>query len=72
MMTINDKLRSRNIERWHTVATSIKQNIAEHSHCMGIIAEYLLEAIFASTERQPSITERYIILKYAQQFACIR
>ncbi len=66
MMTINDKLRSRNIERWHTVATSIKQNIAEHSHCMGIIAEYLLEAIFASTERQPSITERYIILKYAQ------
>jgi 5'-deoxynucleotidase YfbR-like HD superfamily hydrolase len=71
MLTTRDRLRSRSVDRWHTVLTSTKQNIAEHSHCMGIIAEALLEEIYNSTAdslqgKSPSIEERYAVLKYAQ------
>lgn len=63
-LTLRDKLRSRNTVRWHTVLTNIKQNVSEHSHCMSIIAEALLEAIYPKGQ-QPTIDERYWVLKYA-------
>lgn len=63
-LTLKDKLRSRNTVRWHTVLTNIKQNVAEHSHCMAIIAETLLDAVYKDNSA-PSIDERYWVLKYA-------
>lgn len=63
-LTLRDKLRSRNTVRWHTVLTSIKQNVSEHSHCMAIIAERLLELIYPKGTK-PSIDERYWVLKYS-------
>lgn len=66
MLSIRDKLRSRNIERWHIVATTQVQNVAEHSHCVGIIAEALLEMLHDNACTKPSIEERYIVLKYSQ------
>lgn len=63
-LTLRDKLRSRNTTRWHTVLTNIEQNVAEHSHCMAIVAECLLEAI-QPAGREPSIEERYWVLKYS-------
>lgn len=62
-LTLRDRLRSRNVDRWHTVATNIKQNIAEHSHCLSIIAEELLTSLRGD---QVTIEERYAVLKYAQ------
>ncbi len=66
MLSIRDKLRSRNIDRWHIVATSQLQNVAEHSHCVGIIAEALLENLHKINNSKPTLEERYIVLKYAQ------
>lgn len=63
-LTLRDKLRSRNTTRWHTVLTSIKQNVSEHSHCMAIIAEALLVALYPAG-KAPSIDERYWVLKYS-------
>lgn len=62
-LTLRDRLRSRNVDRWHTVATNIKQNIAEHSHCLSIIAEDLLTSLRGD---KTTIEERYAVLKYAQ------
>lgn len=64
-LTFRDKLRSRNVDRWHTVATTVKQNIAEHSHCLGIIAEELLTRLYDGKSKG-SLEERYTLLKYAQ------
>ena len=64
-LTFRDKLRSRNVDRWHTVATTVKQNIAEHSHCLGIIAEELLTRLYTG-KGKGSLEERYTLLKYAQ------
>lgn len=62
-LTLRDRLRSRNVERWHYIATNIKQNIAEHSHCLSIIAEELLVSLRGDNV---TIEERYAVLKYAQ------
>lgn len=64
-LTLKDKLRSRNTTRWHTVLTNIKQNVSEHSHCMAIIAETLLDMVYANKGEQPSLEERYLVLKYS-------
>lgn len=66
MLSLRDRLRSRNVTRWHTVLTTYKQNIAEHSHCLGIIAEYILEELYKGLAFKPDMTDRYTILKYAQ------
>jgi 5'-deoxynucleotidase YfbR-like HD superfamily hydrolase len=66
-LTLRDRLRSRGVDRWHTVMVNIKQNIAEHSHCLGIISEYLLDAICEHDSKiTVTMTERYLMLKYAQ------
>jgi len=61
-----DRLRSRNISRWHTVDTSKRQSVAEHSFCMQIIAESLLDGLYKGTDYSPSSLEKYWSLKYAQ------
>lgn len=61
-LSLRDRLRSRSVTRWHTVQVNIKQNIAEHSHCVGIIAEHLLERLISNA----SLEERFAVLKYAQ------
>ncbi|GAA5138637.1 YfbR-like 5'-deoxynucleotidase [Thalassotalea piscium] len=66
-LSILDKLRSRNITRWHTVLTSMNQSVAEHSHCMGIIAEALLDELFVDVHNKPTIEDKYWVLKYSQQ-----
>jgi 5'-deoxynucleotidase YfbR-like HD superfamily hydrolase len=66
MLSLRDRLRSRNVTRWHTVLTTYKQNIAEHSHCVGIIAEYILDELFKSKAIKADMTDRYALLKYAQ------
>lgn len=65
-LSIRDKLRSRNIDRWHTVDTAKTQSVASHSHNGGIIAEQLLEMIFSDIDFSPSIEDRYYVLKYFQ------
>jgi len=65
-LTLKDRLRSRSINRWHSVAINQNQNIAEHSHCMGIIAEDILERLHADPKKQPSIEDRYAVIKYPQ------
>ncbi len=62
MLTLRDTLRSPNISRWHTVLTNVKQDIASHSHCMGLIATYLLKAMIPN----PSLEDKYAVLRYAQ------
>lgn len=66
MLTLRDRLRSRNVGRWHTVLTNVKQNIAEHSHGMGIIAEHTLTLLMESAGAKASLSDRYVVLKYAQ------
>lgn len=61
-----DRLRSRNVTRWHTVDTSRRQTVAEHSHCMSIIAESLLKGLYKNTNKSPSLEEKYWALKYSQ------
>lgn len=56
-LSISDKLRSRNIKRWHTVLTTTQQSVASHSHCMSIIAEQLLENITHKTTENVSIED---------------
>jgi 5'-deoxynucleotidase YfbR-like HD superfamily hydrolase len=65
-LTVRDRLRSRNVKRWHTCDTVKEQTVADHSHGVGIIAEDMLERLFANCENNPTITDRYYVLKYAQ------
>jgi 5'-deoxynucleotidase YfbR-like HD superfamily hydrolase len=66
MLTLRDRLRSRNVGRWHTVLTNIPQNIAEHSHGMGIIAEHILLKLMNQAEKTATMTDRFVVIKYAQ------
>lgn len=66
MLTLRDRLRSRNVDRWHTVLTNIQQNIAEHSHCMGIIAEHILVEMMQGVGKTATLEDKFIVLKYAQ------
>jgi 5'-deoxynucleotidase len=66
MLTIKDKMRSRNQSRWHTVSTAQQQNVAEHSHCGGILAEDLLIKLYLGAGGTASIEEKYHVLKYFQ------
>jgi 5'-deoxynucleotidase YfbR-like HD superfamily hydrolase len=65
-LTLRDKLRSRNVTRWHTVLTVNQQSVSEHSHCMSLITDYLLDKIFENTKYKILIIDKYYCLKYAQ------
>lgn len=41
-MTLEQKLRSGHVRRWHIVAVSREQTIADHMHRVGVIAEEIL------------------------------
>ena len=60
MLTIKDLMRARSILRWSTVNVSIPQNISEHSHCMALLAEDLLERI----NPEAPIEHKYYLIKY--------
>lgn len=64
--TVRDRIRSRNVKRWHTCDTVKEQTVADHSHGVGIIAEELLERLFINHENEPTVEDRYYVLKYAQ------
>lgn len=65
-LTIRDRLRSRNVKRWHTCDTVKEQTVADHSHGVGILAEEMLERLFINSENNPTIEDRYYVLKYSQ------
>lgn len=43
-LTIQDKLRASSVKRWHIVATSKQQTLAEHSFNVAVIAMAIVEA----------------------------
>lgn len=66
-MTLRDLLRGAFANRWHTVPTVMAQNVAEHSHQVGLIAEAMLVQYYAlAHQEKPTIEARYLCLKYAQ------
>lgn len=44
-MTLEQKLRSGHVRRWHIVAVSREQTIADHMHRVGVIAEEILRIL---------------------------
>lgn len=64
--TVRDRIRSRNVKRWHTCDTVKEQTVADHSHGVGIIAEEMLERLFSNSDTNPTIEDRYFVLKYSQ------
>lgn len=66
-LSLRDLLRGQVTNRWHTVPTNRIQNLAEHSHQVGLIAEAMLRQYYSSMDgAEPSIEELYLTLKYAQ------
>lgn len=66
-MTLRDLLRGTVTKRWHTVPTTSEQNLAEHSHQVGIIAEAILKDFYMRQYGStPPFEALYISLKYAQ------
>jgi 5'-deoxynucleotidase YfbR-like HD superfamily hydrolase len=65
-LTVRDRLRSRNVKRWHTCDNVKEQTVADHSHGVGIIAEEMLERLFINSDDSPTIEDRYYVLKYSQ------
>jgi 5'-deoxynucleotidase YfbR-like HD superfamily hydrolase len=65
-LSLIDRLRARWVARWHTVQTLHQQTIAEHSHCVGVIAEDLLSRFAARNNKPLCYEQRYLVLKYAQ------
>lgn len=61
-LSFRDLLRAPVTSRWHTVPTLRSQDLASHSHQVGMIAEAIL------MEFNPAATfqEKYLVLKYAQ------
>ncbi|MFT7007077.1 MAG: hypothetical protein ACJAXJ_001590 [Colwellia sp.] len=64
--TVRDRIRSRNVKRWHTCDTVKEQTVADHSHGVGIIAEEMLERLFSNSDTKPTMENRYFVLKYSQ------
>lgn len=44
-MTLEQKLRSGHVRRWHIVAVSREQTVADHMHRVGVIAEEILRIL---------------------------
>lgn len=44
-MNLTEKLRSGHVRRWHIVAVSREQTIADHMHRVGVIAEEILQIL---------------------------
>lgn len=65
-LTVRDRVRARNVKRWHTCDTVSEQTVADHSHGVGVIAEEMLERLLLNTGVSPTIEDRYYLLKYSQ------
>ncbi|MBT9158765.1 MAG: hypothetical protein DDT26_00012 [Dehalococcoidia bacterium] len=44
-MNVNEKLRLGHVRRWHIVAVSREQTVADHSHRVGVITEEILRIL---------------------------